>query len=404
MTEPRLPHADDVKYEEVAVEQLKEYPGNARIGDVETVRESLRVNGQYKPIVVQRDTNYVLAGNHTLKAAIAEGWEKIDVRWVDVDSDGARRINIVDNRSNDLATYNDSMLDELLRELDGNYLGTGFDPLSHKELQDILAVGGWGKAKKESVPPLGDDGIAVGTRVELGDDHLLVCGDCTLEETWKLVGRIEGQVDLVITDPPYMVSYDSSGKDGDTRRTDVVPNDNLTSQQADELINEAFRRIHAALKPGGCFYVFGPTGPEYERFLRAARENDLKARQGLVWVKHHFVVGRSDYHYQHESVMYGWKPGAAHFTSDDHTLSSVLEFDKPAASKEHPTMKPVEMLEVLIEKSSRPGDLVLDVFGGSGSTMVAALANRRRSISIELDGRYAQLIRDRYANLTGGES
>lgn len=391
-----------VKTERVKLDKLQPYPGNARRGNVEVIRESLRVNGQYKPIVVQKDTGYVLAGNHTLEAARAEGWTDLLVSWVECDADTARKINVIDNRSNDIASYDDEMLVELLNDLAGDYTGTGFDPLTHKQLMDDLMPGmSFGKDKDTPGAVPEETTTKPGDIFELGP-HLLICGDALDDKTWDTLGPIEAN--LVVTDPPYMVEYDGWNNDGSPRRVGeraTVPNDELTTEQADQFIYAAFCQINDHLKSGAAFYCFAPQGPDFARFLSAADAAKLQVRQNLVWVKDQFVFGRSDYHYRHEMLMYGWKGGAAHHALDDRTQSSVLEFDRPKRSKDHPTMKPVAMLQRLIENSSERGALVLDPFGGSGSTLVAAAAAGRRCVMIEYSPLYCDSIIDRWAKLTG---
>lgn len=392
-----------VQTELVELASLVEYPGNARRGNIPLVRESLRTHGQYRPIVAQVGTRYILAGNHTAKAAIEEGWSHLLVTWVEVDEEQARRINLVDNRSNDEATYDFEALDELLASLDGNYSGTGFDAQSHAEVKAMLGPAGFGAREKDipgDVPA--EPTTKLGDRIELGP-HLLVCGDCTADETWDLIGPVV--VPLVVTDPPYIVSYDGVNEHGQPRRrgeSAVVPNDALSDTQADDLIYGAFQRIERVLSHGGVFYSFAPPGPDLERFHRAMAATKMKHSQTLIWLKDRFVFGRSDYHYRHEAVLYGWRTGGAHHAVEDRTQDSVLEFPNLRISKDHPTMKPVAMLERMIENSSNAGDLVLDPFAGSGSTLVAAAATGRRALLIEVSPHYCDSIIDRWNKLTGG--
>jgi DNA modification methylase len=395
-----------LRTEQVPVADLKPYPGNARRGDVELVAESLRENGQYKPIVVQESTGYVLAGNHTLQAAIAEGWSEILATFVEVDDDRARKINLVDNRSNDVAGYDDEALAELLRELDGDLSGTGFEQVDVDALMAELGPGGWSSQKKDAAPPLPVTPVTEPGEVFALGPHRLVCGDALDLETVRLALDNQ-QADLVLTDPPYMVAYQAGMTVEEAiklnRRTDglEVSNDALSAGQADEFIREAMASVKAALKPGGVFYVFAPPGVDELRFRLGLRDCGLELREVLLWIKDRFVFGRQDYHWRHESVMYGWREGAAHHWAGGHSQDTLLEFDRPGRSKEHPTMKPVALLERLVENSSKKGQLIFDPFAGSGSTMVAAAAQGRRCAMVELDPRYCDVIIERWAKLTG---
>lgn len=395
--------------EPVNLETLKPYPGNARRGDIDMIAESLRTHGQYKPIVVQKSTGYVLAGNHTLQAARHLGWDSIVVSWVDVDDDSARKINLIDNRSNDVATYDDSELAALLVGLDGDYVGTGFTDTDLTELMESLGEGGFSRKDKDAAPELHADPVTqLGDVIRLGD-HVLVCGDALVADDRDAL--MEGQLaDLVLTDPPYMVSYeaDLSADDREklNRRRDAktVPNDNLQGIDADLFIANAMRSIHDVLKPGGVFYTFAPPGADELRFRIGLQDARLPLREVILWIKDQFVFGRQDYHWRHESLLYGWRDGAAHYFVDDRTQDTIWDCPRPKTSKDHPTQKPVALLERAIANSSRRGQLVVDLFAGSGSTLIAAHAQARVARVMERDPAYCDVIVERWEKLTGKEA
>ncbi len=391
---------------DVPVEQLLPYPGNARRGDVEVIRESLRRNGVYKPVVVQRSTGYVLAGNHTVQAAAEEGWATLPAVHVDCDDDTARRIVLVDNRSNDLAMYDDSALANLLIGLDGDMGGTGFEADDLETLLGSMEEGGFAGRDKDAAPALGETAITKpGDLIRLGD-HVLLCGDSLAADCREAL--LQGQLaDLVVTDPPYMVNHADPLDDGRSpesrhMRLDnrLVPNDKLSGVEAADFLAAAMVAVRDVLKPGGAFYIFSPPGETELDFRLGLRTADLQLRQALLWVKDQFVFGRQDYQWRHESILYGWRGGAGHYFVNDHTQDTIWECERPKRSKEHPTMKPVALLERAINNSSKKKELVVDLFGGSGSTLIACEATGRRCAIVELDPLYCDVIVARYERLT----
>lgn len=390
---------------QVAIGELKPYPGNARRGNQEMIRASLVKHGQYRPIVVQKSTSFILAGNNTWLAAQAEGWEDIDVHYVDVDDDAARRINLIDNKANDEANYDNAALAELLQSLEGNFDGTGYIEDDLNALLDSLLTK---EERQDIVPPVG---IAP-SRVADGDvwicgNHRVICGDSTdAGVQQRLLG--DEVVDLVVIDPPYGVSYQEGLTEEEAkrlhRRTDglEVPNDNLGKEGTEQLIFDALTIV--PLKQGGCVYIFAPQGDMYPIIWNAVQMAGITLKQSLVWVKQRFAFGRSDYHYRHEMIMYGWKEGSAHYFVDDRTQDSVWEFDNPQASKEHPTMKPVDLVKKAVKNSAQRGEIVLDLFGGSGTTMLACEVEGRTARLVELSPLYCEVIISRWEAFTGNKA
>lgn len=388
----------------VSVGDLKLYPGNARRGSIDAIAESLRHNGQFAPIVVQESTSYVLSGNHTLRAAIQEGWTHIDAAFIDCDDEAARKINLVANRTNDLASYDEEALASLLTELGGDWEGTGFSQFDLDVLLADLAPHGWGGKNKDDAPPLGDEAVTQpGDLIMLGP-HRLLCGDALnpLDFARLMDGQ---QADLVLTDPPYTVGYELhlSPTQRQYRRQDgkKIPNDSLSGVEAETFISRVMRAVSDSLKPGGVYYVFSPPGDTELDFRLALRDAGIPLRQALLWLKDSFVFGRQDYQWRHEVLMYGWREGAGHYFCGDFTQDTLWECPRPKRSKEHPTMKPVALLERAVLNSSRSGELVVDLFAGSGSTLIAAAAQGRRCSMIEIDPLYCDVIVARWELLTG---
>jgi site-specific DNA-methyltransferase (adenine-specific) len=220
----------------------------------------------------------------------------------------------------------------------------------------------------------------------------LVCGDSRDDAAWNLLMGDE-RAQMVWTDPPYGVSYV-----GKTAESLTINNDSLSEVQLLEFLRQAFKACAERCRPGSAWYVASPAGPLFGAFGIALKEIDAW-RHTLVWVKQQFVLGRADYHYRHEPIFYGWLPGASHYFIEDRTQDSVLEFDRPHRSSDHPTMKPVALVRKCIENSSMPGWIVVDPFGGSGTTLAACVEAGRVARLIELDPRYCDVIRRRWGTL-----
>lgn len=383
----------------VPIGDLRTLDGNPRQGDVGAIVTSLEANGQYRPIVVNKRDMTILAGNHTYRAAMELGWSEIAVTFVDVDESEARRIVLVDNRLNDLATYDEGALEAMLLEIaraegpDG-LIGTGFDG---DDLDDLLADLDDGDADPDDVPDPPVDPVSVPGDVWQLGDHVLVCGDSTSPDTYRHMPR---PADLVWTDPPYGVSYEGKTKDALTIKNDGA--DGLAA-----LLEAAIPTAWDHAAPGAPFYVAAPAGLQHAAFVDVLRERGW--RQTLIWVKNTMVLGHSDYHYRHEPIFYGFVPGGKGRRGRggeggwhaDNSQTTVFEFDKPSRNRDHPTMKPVELVEQCLRNSSTGKSLVMDVFGGSGTTLIAAERLGRQAFLIELDPVYCDVICRRYQELTG---
>ena len=409
-----------MKLEHVDIKTLKPDPGNARRHDkrnLQAIADSLNQFGQRKPIVVTAD-GIVLAGNGTLEAAKLLGWDMITITRTpaDWDFDTARAFALADNRSAELAEWDEEVLKATLYDLDANgweVTMLGFDPLEAPGVPEIF----------EDVPPepKPDPISRFGQLYQLGEHRLKVGNSLDKDDYDDL---LQGElVDCIWTDPPYHVAYV-----GKTAEALVIENDAMSDAQFEEFLETAYLRMYEASKPGGAIYVaHSDTGGGV--FRRSLISSGFMLKQCLIWVKNHFVFSRQDYHWQHEPVLYGWKPGAAHKWTGTRTRSTVLDDekplnelrkadlleivtalreystgireDRPGRSVDHPTMKPVKLVARMIANNTDPGDLVLDPFGGSGSTLIAAAQLGRRCYTIEMDPRYADVIIKRWENLTG---
>jgi len=243
---------------------------------------------------------------------------------------------------------------------------------------------------------MGDSRSALGEVWQLGR-HFLICGDSCDPQTLSRLQQAAdvGSVDLLLTDPPYNVGYT-----GKTDEALTIENDSMESAQFEEFLIAAFTNADRLLRPGGVFYIWH-ADTMGSPFRRACTEAGWQLRQCLIWVKQSFVMGRQDYHWQHEPCLYGWKDGAGHLWNGDRSQSTVLEFDRPTRNAEHPTMKPVELLAYQIANSTRPGGVVLDPFLGSGSTLIACEERDRTCIGVELSPQYCDVILSRWEAFTG---
>ena len=431
----------------VKISTVKHRGKNPRKGDVELIKESLEVNGQYRPIVVNKNTGEVLAGNHTLKAAKALGWKKIAATFVEASEEEAARIVLVDNRANDVATYENTVLVDLLKEFE-DLKGTGY---TNADITTILQELGADAVQEGDTDPDDIPDLPEEPTTKLGDvwklgNHRLICGDSTSQEVVEKLmdGR---QADLLLTDPPYGVSYsqkqiqgneyqrkmiaNGTRKGSPTQNEDQILNDDISPAALEVLLTSAFKTSSAVMKAGSPSYVF-LSDANRMAFELALRSADLVPRQTLIWAKSRIVFGRQDYHGQHEPILYGWKSGAAHkwygafdkstlidetqdikkMTKDDlvELLSlirsdletTIIRYQKPQSSDGlHPTTKPVGLLEKLINNSSQYGDAVLDIFAGSGSTLIACERLGRHGYMVELDPPYCDVIVKRWEDHTG---
>lgn len=197
-------------------------------------------------------------------------------------------------------------------------------------------------------------------------------------------------VDLLLTDPPYNVNY----KDGE------IKNDNLNEQEFKTFLTQALANAYEYMEDGASFYIWYASR-EVVNFMEALKDTGLEVRQELIWNKNTFTLGRQDYQWKHEPCLYGWKGGASHYFIDDRTQTTILDFNKPIKNDMHPTMKPVELLACQIKNSTKEKDKVLDIFGGSGSTLIACEQLNRECYCMELEPKWVDVIIKRWETLTG---
>ena len=304
---------------------------------------------------------------------------------------------LADNRTGEEAEWDDAKLSaEMLAINEGSSFDLTLTGFSDEEIAAALA--GTSEilpgAQLDEAPPLGKEKDA---RTQPGDvialgRHRLVCGDSTDALAWQaLLG--DARADAVITDPPYGVDYVGKTKDRLT-----VSNDHLKETELTDFLRAALALAHS--RQGAAWYVYAPPGPAFHSFATVGVELGWW-RQTLVWVKDVFVLGRSDYHYRHEACLYGWAPGGSHAFHGGRTQDTVFECARPKVSKEHPTMKPVALIERAIRNSTQPADRIVDCFGGSGTTLLAAEVTGRTAFLIEKSRAYCDVICQRWETVTG---
>jgi DNA modification methylase len=318
---------------------------------------------------------------------------EVPVLVLDVNEEEAGRILLTLDPMAALAGVDTEALAALMEELN-------FDSDAVEAMLNDLALSSGVRVEdveivEDEVPEPPDSAITQPGDLWVLGDHRLLCGDATKPEDLDRV--LDGEnANLVLTDPPYGVSYV-----GGTEEALTIQNDDQEGLL--ELLESVFPLLAQRTNPGAGWYVAAPAGPQFLSFAQVLDELGVW-RQTLVWVKDSMVLGHSDYHYRHEAIFYGWTPGSAHRAPPDRTRTTILEHARPKASREHPTMKPVALWAELLANSSGKGDLVLDPFCGSGTTVIAAEQLGRRAGVLELEPRYCDVIVNRWQELTGKDA
>jgi DNA modification methylase len=398
--------AKDLQSLTVPIDNLTALDKNARRGDVDAVAKSYQQFGQRKPIVAKRNkavkggkpTGMVIAGNHQLLAAKQLGWTEIAVVFTDDDDKTARAFALADNRTHDLGNYDNVLLAELLEDLkmdDDLFGASGYTP---KDLKNLLSDNAKkdkydGKTDPDEIPETPTKATSkAGNVYKLGNHRLFVGDSCDPTSYEKLLEG--GKAQMCFTDPPYNVNYKSA-------------NDNVTKKQImnDNLGDDFYAFLHDACQnivnftDGGCYIAMSSS--ELHTLQKAWIAVGGHWSTFIIWAKNTFTLGRSDYHRQYEPILYGWNKKTGHKWHGDRSQGDVWFVDKPRKSDLHPTMKPVELVEKAIHNSSQIGELVLDPFGGSGTTLIACERTGRHARMIELDPRFADVIIKRWEDHTG---
>lgn len=392
-----------MEIQKISVEQINPATYNPRKNlkpgdsEYEKLRRSIEEFGYVEPIIWNKQTGNIVGGHQRFKVLIQMGSKEVDCVVVDLDEQREKALNVALNKVS--GEWDIPLLTDLLKDLDTS----GFDvSLTGFELSELNDLFGEPDAKEDDFDAdkaLDDIKIPItgfGEVWQLGK-HRLICGDATSSEQVSIL--MDGQqADLILTDPPYNVDYE-----GGTKDKLKIQNDKMQDDQFLKFLTDAFTRMYEHSKQGAPIYVFHADSEGYN-FRSAFKSAGYLLRQCLVWAKNSLVMGRQDYQWQHEPILYGWKDGASHAWYGDRKQTTLIHFDKPLRNAEHPTMKPVGLCGYLIGNSSKEGDIVLDTFGGSGSTLIACEQMNRRCFTSELDPKYCDVIVKRFIEMTGSDS
>ena len=384
--------------EAIQIDALIPYARNSRThsdAQVAQIAASIKEFGFTNPVLIDAGGG-IIAGHGRVLAARKLGLTDVPCIRLDHLTDAQKRAYVIaDNRLALNSGWDTEMLKVEfadLQELGFDLELTGFDLDEIKEL--LAPVGTEGLTDPDDAPPLPEHPRTVPGDVWLMGKHRLLCGDSTsVSDLEKLT---DGQlVDMWLTDPPYNVAYE-----GKTKDALKIKNDEMGDDQFRQFLRDAYTAADMVMKPGAVFYIWHADSEGYN-FRGAAQDAGWKVRQCLIWKKSSMVMGRQDYHWKHEPCLYGWKEGAGHLWAADRKQTTILEFEKPSRNGEHPTMKPVALFEYQLLNNTKGGDQVLDSFGGSGTTLIAAEKNGRVARLMELDPKYCDVIVKRWQDFTG---
>jgi site-specific DNA-methyltransferase (adenine-specific) len=396
--------------EHLLVSSLIPYARNSRTHSDEQVSQiagSIREFGFTNPVLIDADGT-IIAGHGRVMAAKKLGLETVPcIRLGHLTPSQVRAYVIADNKLALNAGWDDQMLRSELESLQEDGFNMDLTGFSDEELAELLEP----EVVEGETDPDQTPEVPVEPITKLGDvwilgNHRLMCGDSTrIESAKRLMG--DDLADLLITDPPYNVDMTAknemlqkAGKARKDESTFGIQNDKMSDDDFRQFLRDVYSTANSVMRDGAVFYIWHADSEGYN-FRGACIDVEWKIRQCLVWVKSVFAIGRSDYHWKHEPCLYGWKDGASHYWGSDRSQTTVLDFKKPAKSELHPTMKPVELFEYQIGNSSKANDVVLDLFGGSGTTAIACERLSRKARLMELDPKYCDVIVKRWEDFTG---
>ena len=363
------------------------YAKNAKKHDnrqINNVAESIKQYGFVQPIVIDRD-GVIVIGHCRALAAKKLGMKEVPCVCVDdLTPEQVNALRLVDNKSNESDWDFDLLADEIPGlDLSAFDFDWGLPEITEEVIED-------------EAPEVDEDAEPI---AKLGDiwqlgRHRLMCGDSTsIEDVEKLMA---GQLaDMLLTDPPYNVAYEGKTKDRLTIQNDSMDNDSFR-----QFLRDAFSSADAVMKQGAVFYIWHADSEGYN-FRGACFDIGWKVRQCLIWNKNSMVMGRQDYQWKHEPCLYGWKEGASYLWASDRKQTTVIDYQRPTKAEIHPTMKPVGLFDYQIKNNTKGGDIVLDLFNGSGTTIMACEQNGRVARCMELDPRYVDACVKRWENFTG---
>ncbi|NCD03796.1 MAG: DNA modification methylase [Clostridia bacterium] len=368
--------------------------------EFEKIKRSIEEFGYVEPVIVNSDMT-IIGGHQRAKVLAALGIDEIDCVVIEVDKTKEKALNIALNKIT--GEWDTESLAVLLKDLDTesyNIELTGFDWDEAEKLLKTLDKEDTSKDDEYEIEVPEEPISKLGDVWKLGRHHLM-CGDSTLKQDIDTL--IEGKtVEMVFTDPPWNVNYGAT--DHPSWKSRQIKNDCMSSEDFKEFMEKSFARMAEALVVGGMAYVV-MSAQEWGSLMPALADNNFHWSSTIIWNKDRLVLSRKDYHTRYEPIWYGWKDGAPRIHPlTDRQQCDVWDIPRPSKSEEHPTMKPVELVQRAIENSSKRGNFVLDQFGGSGTTLIACENAGRTCFMMELDPKYADVIVNRYIDKVGSSS
>lgn len=391
-----VPHTAAI--EQIATAELIPYARNARTHSKQQVAQiagSIQEFGFCNPILIDAQ-NGIIAGHGRVMAAQLLKLETVPCLRLSHLTDAQKRAYVLaDNRIALSSGWDEEMLANELSDLHADEFDMQLLGFDVDELADLLKLNEEepsGEIVEDEVPEPPAEPITKPGNLWILGEHRLLCGDSTkLEDADRLMAG--AKVAAVVTDPPYGVSYVGKTKD-------ALPVHNDGKDTLLPLLQASLSLAAKQSHPGAIWYVAAPAGPQFYAFAKVLTELEIW-RQTLVWAKQSLVMGHSDYHYQHEAIFYGWTPGAAHKAPPDRKQTTLWHYDRPTASREHPTMKPVALFAKMLENSTSVGSQIYEPFCGSGTTLIAAEQLNRKCYGMEISPQYCDVIVKRWENLTG---
>ena len=389
------------KVEQWPIDKLVPYAKNSRTHSEDQIAQlaaSIKEWGFTSAVLVDEQGG-IIAGHGRVMAARKLGMESLPVMVASGWTEAQKRAYVIaDNKLALNAGWDNELLALELAELGDLGFDVELTGFTGDEIQALMPVEiNEGLTDPDDAPAAPKNPITRPGDVWILGKHRVMCGDSTsVDDLGKLT---ESQlVNMWLTDPPYNVAYE-----GGTKEKLTIKNDSMGDDQFRQFLRDAYTAADTVMKPGAVFYIWHADSEGYN-FRGAAKDAGWTVRQCLIWKKSSIVMGRQDYHWKHEPCLYGWKDGAGHLWASDRKQTTIMEFDKPSRNGEHPTMKPVALFEYQLLNNTKGGDLVLDSFGGSGTTLIAAEKNGRIARIMELDPKYCDVIVKRWQDFTGKQA
>lgn len=411
-----------MQIELINIDEIIPYENNAKLHpkeQIEQIKKSILEFGNNDPIAIDKN-NVIVEGHGRLLALKELGYEEVEViKLGHLTEEQRKAYTLIHNKLTMNTDFDIEILESELASIniiDMNDFDFELDiEMEEPVLEDDYDI-------EEKLEQIEEPKSKLGDIYQLGE-HRLMCGDSTQKE--DVMQLMNNQVaDMLLTDPPYNVAITNS-------QGMTIENDDMADNEFKDFLNNAFKNASASLKKGGAFYIWHGDS-ETVNFRNACEDNDLSVRQCLIWVKNGFNFGRQDYKWKHEPCLYGWKEGASHYFIEefnnptviednldidllkkeelkklveellsDRVPTTIIHEDKPLKNDKHPTMKPINLLSFQIKNSSKKNEIVLDLFGGSGSTLISAEQLNRKCYMMEYDPKYVDVIIDRWETLTG---